>query len=106
MTMPAGAAAKGYKATTFHGVGADYGAIRDILKYVSGASHSVRRSDWPAMRRFLRERLGDHLADAFATVAVEVCGVDQAGGVDPADARSTDIVRGHTAVLPGVPSGN
>ena len=41
---PAGAAAKGYKATTFHGVGADYGAIKDILKYVyaKGGGHTTK----------------------------------------------------------------
>jgi branched-chain amino acid transport system substrate-binding protein len=39
--IPAGAAAKGYKATSFHGVGADYAAIKDILKYVyaKGGGH-------------------------------------------------------------------
>jgi branched-chain amino acid transport system substrate-binding protein len=42
--VPAGAAAKGYLATTFHGVGADYGAIRDILKYVygKGGGHTTK----------------------------------------------------------------
>jgi branched-chain amino acid transport system substrate-binding protein len=42
--VPAGAAATGYKATTFHGVGADYGAIRDILKYVyeKGGGHTTK----------------------------------------------------------------
>lgn len=34
--VPAGMAAKGYKATQFTGVGADYPVIRDILKYVYG----------------------------------------------------------------------
>ena len=42
--IPAGAAAKGYKATTFHGVGADYPVIRDILKYVyaKGGGHGKK----------------------------------------------------------------
>jgi branched-chain amino acid transport system substrate-binding protein len=42
--IPAGPAAKGYKATTFHGVGADYAAIKDILKYVygKGAGHATK----------------------------------------------------------------
>ena len=35
--IPAGDAAKGYLATTFHGVGADYKVIRDILKFVTDA---------------------------------------------------------------------
>ncbi|HEX7969280.1 MAG TPA: ABC transporter substrate-binding protein [Stellaceae bacterium] len=42
--VPAGAAAKGYKATTFHGVGPDYAVIRDILKYVyaKGGGHAPK----------------------------------------------------------------
>jgi len=42
--IPAGAAAKGYKATTFHGVGANYPAIKDILKYVyeKGGGHAKK----------------------------------------------------------------
>ncbi len=42
--IPAGAAAKGYKATTFHGVGANFPAIQDILKYVyeKGAGHTTK----------------------------------------------------------------
>jgi branched-chain amino acid transport system substrate-binding protein len=41
---PAGAAAKGYKATTFHGVGPDYAVIKDILKYVyaKGGGHTTK----------------------------------------------------------------
>jgi branched-chain amino acid transport system substrate-binding protein len=40
--IPAGAAAKGYKASTFHGVGANYPVITDILKYVyaKGGGHT------------------------------------------------------------------
>ncbi|HYM04372.1 MAG TPA: ABC transporter permease, partial [Stellaceae bacterium] len=34
--LPAGAAAKGYKASTFHGVGGDYPVMKDILKFVYG----------------------------------------------------------------------
>jgi branched-chain amino acid transport system substrate-binding protein len=42
--VPAGAAAKGYKATTFHGTGADYPVIKDILKYVyeKGGGHTTK----------------------------------------------------------------
>lgn len=42
--VPAGNAAVGYKATTFHGVGPDYPVIRDILKYVyeKGGGHAAR----------------------------------------------------------------
>jgi branched-chain amino acid transport system substrate-binding protein len=42
--VPAGKAAVGYKATTFHGVGPDYAVIRDILKYVydKGGGHAAK----------------------------------------------------------------
>ncbi|HXY98819.1 MAG TPA: ABC transporter substrate-binding protein [Stellaceae bacterium] len=42
--VPAGAAAKGYKAASFHGVGADYPVIRDVLKYVyaKGGGHGTK----------------------------------------------------------------
>lgn len=42
--IPAGKAAIGYKAGTFHGAGADYKAIQDILKYVydKGHGHTTR----------------------------------------------------------------
>jgi branched-chain amino acid transport system substrate-binding protein len=42
--LPAGKAAIGYKSTTFHGVGADYAVIRDIVKYVydNGAGHTTK----------------------------------------------------------------
>jgi branched-chain amino acid transport system substrate-binding protein len=42
--LPAGKAATGYKAATFNGVGQDYPAIQDILKYVyeKGGGHTTR----------------------------------------------------------------
>ena len=46
------------------------------------------------------EGLDDHPAGILAGLGVEVGGVDQAGGVDPAYARGTDIVRVHTDCLP------
>lgn len=39
--MPAGAAANGYKAVTFHGVGADYPVFADINKYVKDAGKAA-----------------------------------------------------------------
>ncbi len=43
---PAGMAAKGYKAAEFHGVGANYPVIQDILKYVydKGHGHGTKSS--------------------------------------------------------------
>jgi branched-chain amino acid transport system substrate-binding protein len=42
--VPAGKAAVGYKATSFHGVGPDYAVIKDILKYVydKGSGHTTK----------------------------------------------------------------
>jgi len=42
--VPAGSAAVGYKAATFHGSGTDYAAIQDILKYVygKGGGHTTK----------------------------------------------------------------
>jgi branched-chain amino acid transport system substrate-binding protein len=42
--FPAGKLAIGYQASSFHGVGADYPVIKDVLKYVydKGAGHAAR----------------------------------------------------------------
>jgi branched-chain amino acid transport system substrate-binding protein len=42
--VPAGAAAKGYKAANFHGVGTEYPVVQDVLKYVyaKGGGHTSK----------------------------------------------------------------
>jgi hypothetical protein len=68
--------------------------------------HAAERVLPIGVGEFAGEGLDDHAACVVASLVVEVGGVDQAGGVDTADARSTDIVRRHTAVLPGLPNVN
>jgi branched-chain amino acid transport system substrate-binding protein len=43
--LPAGEAAKGYLATSFHGVGTDYPVIQDIIKYVYGKGGGKNREE-------------------------------------------------------------
>ncbi|NNF80749.1 MAG: ABC transporter substrate-binding protein [Rhizobiales bacterium] len=43
--VPAGPGAKGYKSANFHGTGANYGALQDILKYVVKAGKSQAKEE-------------------------------------------------------------
>jgi branched-chain amino acid transport system substrate-binding protein len=43
---PAGAAAAGYKAGNFHGIGTDYGVLQDVLEHVYNGDEAAARANY------------------------------------------------------------
>ena len=73
--LPAGAAANGYKALTFHGVGSDFPVFADIQKYVVDAGKAAGAGDQVGTVRYNRGLYAAMLAAEAAKKAQEIHGV-------------------------------
>ncbi len=72
--IPAGAAATGYKALTFHGVGKDYPIYDDIQKYVVDAGKAAGAGDQIGTVQYNRGMYAAMLAAEAAKTAQEIHG--------------------------------
>ena len=73
--LPAGAAANGYKALTFHGVGSDFPVFADIQKYVVDAGKAAGAGDQVGTVLYNRGLYAAMLAAEAAKKAQEIHGV-------------------------------
>ena len=73
--LPAGAAANGYKALTFHGVGSDFPVFADIQKYVVDAGKAAGAGDQVGTVLYNRGLYAAMLAAEAARKAQEIHGV-------------------------------
>jgi branched-chain amino acid transport system substrate-binding protein len=72
--IPAGAAANGYKALTFHGVGSDYPVYDDIQKFVVDAGKAAGAGDQIGTVQYNRGMYAAMLAAEAAKTAQEIHG--------------------------------
>jgi len=82
--LPAGDAANGYKALTFHGVGADFPVFADIQKYVVDAGKAAGAGDQVGTVLYNRGLYAAMLAAEAAKKAQEIHGVAE---ITPAQMR-------------------
>ena len=83
--IPAGDGANGYKAATFHGVGADYPVFADIKKYVVDAGKAAGAGDQVGTVLYNRGMYAAMLAVEAAKKAQEIAGKPD---ITPADMRN------------------
>ena len=97
-------------ATAQHGVAIDHSAlhhraVRDQCPVLADQGMHAAERVFPVVAGevdlAVAERVDDHPSSALTGFGVEVCGVDQACGQDPADARSRWNLGVHTSFLPG-----
>ncbi len=80
--VPAGAGAKGYKSANFHGTGAEFGALQDILKHVVKPGKSQAKEADVGANFYNRGVMNAVLIAEAIRTAQEVTGKKQITGVE------------------------